>query len=261
VIVVNKGGASGAIAGRYVARAKPDGYTLLSSNDSVNITARVERKDAGYDLDSFRYLWFHSSITAFYSVRSDSRWKTLHDLLKEAKSNPGKLKYGAMGPAAPANMSMMLLCDVAGVKMTYVPFKSSPESLLAVAGGNVDVAVTFSLAGMGTSGMIRTLAISDDKRVPDYPNIPTLKELGYSIPYKGMYMGMCAPRETPEKVVSKLIEAHNKVRIKYAKEIKEKLPQIDQYDVYLGEKDIMPYLKEREKLFSDFYSKIGFKAQ
>lgn len=261
VIVVNKAGASGAIAAKFVARAKPDGYTLLASSDTPNITARLERKDAGYELDSFRYLWCHSKNTTWFSVRSDPRWKTLHDLLKEAKSNPGKLKYATFGPNSPTNMAMLMLCDVAGVKLTFVPFKSSPESLAAVAGGNVDIAVTFSLAGLGTSGMIRTLAISDDIRAPDYPDIPTLKELGYSIPYKGMYLGIAAPRETPEKVLSKLKEAHNKVRIKYAQEINEKLPKTDQYGVYLDEKEIMPYLKEKEKLYKDFYLKIGFKAE
>jgi tripartite-type tricarboxylate transporter receptor subunit TctC len=131
--------------------------------------------------------------------------------------------------------------------------------LAAVAGGNADMAVTFALSGLGTSGMIRPLAISDEKRVSDYPNVPTLKELGYGIKFTTQYMGIAAPSGTPEKIVSKLIEAHNKARVKYAQEIDEKLPKVDQYPAYLNEKETTQYLKEREKLYKEFFEKLGSK--
>jgi len=189
VVVENKGGASGAIGAKYVAYAKPDGYTLLATSDSPLITARLERKDAGYDLDSFRLLFNFSKIVVFFSVKSDARWKTLSDFIKEAKSQPGKLKYATWGPNSATVLATEMLCKVAGVKLTFIPFKTSPDSLTAIAGGNADMAVTFSLSGLRQSGLIRPLAISDEERVPDYPNLPTLRELGYPIKYTSQYMG------------------------------------------------------------------------
>jgi tripartite-type tricarboxylate transporter receptor subunit TctC len=257
VVVVNKGGASGAVGARYVARSEPEGYTLLASNDSTLITACLESKDAGYDLHSFRNIWYHSKITAFFSVKSDARWKTLKEFMTEAKNNPGKLKYATWGPYSSSNMAMEMLCEAAGVKLTFVPFKTSPDSLAAVAGGNADLAVTFALSGLGKTGMIRPLAISDSERVLDYPDVPTLKELGYPIKFTSQDMGIALPAKTPEGIVSRLVEAHQKVRSKYAKEIVAKLPTIDQYPVYLNEKQSMEYLKEREKMYTDFYRKLG----
>ncbi len=255
VIVANKGGASGAIGGKFVARAKPDGYTLLALNESTLLTAPLLRKDSGYTMESFRYLWSHSKITAFLSVKADSRWKTFGDFVSEAKKNPGKLKYATWGPNSSSNMVATMVCEAAGIKLTFVPFKSSPDSLAAIAGGNADIAVTFALSGLGGSGLIRPLVISDEKRVPDYPNVPTLKELGYGIKFVTQYMGVAAPSETPDKIVSKLVEAHHKVRVKYAQEIHEKLPKVDQYPAYLDEKETSNYLKEREKLYKDFFQK------
>jgi len=256
VIVTNKGGASGAIGGRFVARAKPDGYTLLALNESTLLTAPLLRKDSGYTLDSFRCLWAHSKITAFLSVKADSRWKTFGDFVNEAKKYPGKLKYATWGPNSSSNMVATMVCEVAGMKLTFVPFKSSPDSLAAVAGGNADIAVTFSLSGLGSSGLIRPVVISDEKRVPDYPSVPTLKELGYGIKFVTQYMGVAAPKGIPDKIALKLIEAHNKARMKYEQEINGRLPKFDQYPAYLDEKETINYLKEREKLYKVFFQKL-----
>jgi tripartite-type tricarboxylate transporter receptor subunit TctC len=259
VIVVNKGGASGAIGGKFVARAKPDGYTLLALNESTLITAPLQRKDSGYTMDSFRYLWAHSKITAFLSVKSDARWKTFNEFVAEAKKNPGKLKYATWGPNSSSNMVMEMVMEAAGIKLTFVPFKTSPDSLAAVAGGNADIAVTFALSGLGGSGLIRPLVISDEKRVPDQPNVPTLKELGYGIKFVTQYMGVAAPAELPDRIAARLAEAHNKARAKYAREIEEKLPKVDQYAAFLDEKETLHYLKEREKVYEEFFKKLGSK--
>jgi len=261
VVVINKHGASGAVGAKHVAHSKPDGYTLVATSDSPMITARLERKEAGYDLDSFRLLFNFSKIVVFFSVKSDSRWKTMNDFLKEGKNNPGKLKYATWGPNSATVLATEMLSKAAGVKLTFVPFKTSPESLTAVAGGNADIAVTFALSGLRQSGLIRPLAISDEERLPDYPDILTLKEIGYPIKYTSQYMGLAAPAKTPEKVCEKIIEAHQKVWAKYAKDLKEKLPKIDQYPVFVDGKTGMEQLKEREKMFKEFYAEIGFKFE
>jgi tripartite-type tricarboxylate transporter receptor subunit TctC len=222
----------------------------------------MERKDPGYDLASFRFLFFFGKSLVFFSVKSDSKWNTFKDFLKDAQNNPGKLKYASVGPGSVYNMTVDMLCKAAGgVKLTHVPFKSSPESLTALAGGNVDMAVTFSLTGVGKSGLIRTLAISGDKRVPNYSDIPSLAELGYPIKYEASEHGLAAPAKTPEKIVSKLLDAHNKVRVKYAKEMEEKFAPMDVFPIYVDGKGVLEVFKMKERLVKDFHDQIGFKPE
>ncbi len=261
VVVVNKPGASGAIGTKYVVYSKPEGYTLLGTSDTVLITNRLERKDIGYDLDSFRLLFNYSKILVYYSVKSDSRWKNLSNFIKEAKNNPGKLKYATWGPSSVPAMAAEMLAKAAGVRLTFVPFKSGPDSLAAVAGGNVDMAVTLSMPGLGRSGMIRCLAISDLERVPSFPDVPTLRELGYPIKFSSQPIGLAVPIKTPENVISKFIEAHSRVRDKYAKEIMERLPKVDLYPLFIDGKTGMEELKEREKLYKEYYTEMGLKFE
>ena len=262
VVVVNKDGAAGGLGARYVANAKPDGYTLLATSDSAVVWSRMGRKDSKYDLDSFRFLFNFGKSVIFFSVKADSRWKTLDDFIKEAKQSPGKLKYASVGPGSVYNMVADMMCEAAGgIKLTDVPFKSSPASLTALAGGNVDMAITMSLSGVGTSGLIRTLAVSGEKRVSDFPNIPTLKELGYPIKYAEAEHGIAAPVKTPEKVVAKFLDAHNKVWAKYLKDIEEKFPGMGAYPLDDDGKTAKAKFKEKEVLVKAFYSRIGFKVE
>ncbi len=261
VVIANKGGSGGVIGARYVAQAKPDGYKILASGDSHIVTSRLGRSDAGYDLDSFEALFTYSKITLFFSVKGDSRWKTLHDLVKDAKSNPGKFKYATTGIGSTQHMVTELFCKAAGIKMTVIPFKSSPENLTALAGGNVDLAATFNLSGMDKSGLIRVLAVSDEERLAEYPDVPTLKELAYSVPYTSQYNGLVIPGKTPENIVAKWIDVNNNVWKKYDKEIKDKLPKMDIYPALISGKAWMRMLKEREKLFRDFIAQTGIKVE
>lgn len=262
VVPVNKPGAMGSIGCRYVANAKPDGYTLLTTGDMAIICAPLERKDIGYNYESFRYPITFGYITLFFTVRSDSRWKTLNDFLKEAKENPGKLKYATMGQRHHAALMTDMICQQAGAKVTLIPHKGSNDCLTGLIGGNVDMAVTNGLVGFGGTGMIRPLAVAYEVRLPDYPEVPTLIELGYKFKYPPHLVGVAAPRKTPENVLSKLIEAHKKVRIKYLKEIEEKLPLASVYPVEnMEDKVLYEYYKSKDKLFKEYFEKIGVKPE
>lgn len=260
MVVVNKPGAGGAVGAKYVARAKPDGYTLLATSDSSIIVARLGRRDAGYDLESFRLLLYYAKAAMFFSVKTDSKWKTLNEILREARNYPGKLKYSTFGVGGGTHYVTEMLSKAVGGNLTLIPFQSVPESTRALIAGNVDMAVTIGLSGLGKSGLIRILAVADEERVPDFPEVPTLKELGYSIEYTSMYQGVSTPSRTPEKVVLKFIEAHDKVLQKYEKEIKDKLPKLDLYPAHMDGKAGMQLLKEREKLYKEFATQTGLKV-
>jgi tripartite-type tricarboxylate transporter receptor subunit TctC len=258
VVIVNKEGAMGIPGCKYVAQSKPDGYTLVGTSPTGLISGPLTHKSPGYSLDSFRFVFTHSKICIFFSVRPDSRWKTLNEFIAEARANPGKLKYACWGKGTSPHLAVEMLSKAANFKITMVPFSTSPESLTALMGGNVDMAVTVGLsAGVGKSGKVLPLAVSDTERLPTYPEVPTLKELGYTIGYTSQELGMAAPAKTPDKAVARFYEAHQKVLAKYADEIKDKLPKMDQIPINMDGKTAMQRHKESEKIFRDFYQEIG----
>jgi tripartite-type tricarboxylate transporter receptor subunit TctC len=258
VVIINKEGAMGIAGSKYVAQSKPDGYTLIGTSPTGVISGPLMHKSPGYNLDSFRFIFAHSKICIFFSVKPDSRWKTLNEFIAETKKNPGKLKYACWGKGTSPHLAVEMLSKAAGFKITMVPFSTSPESLTALMGGNVDMAVTVGLsAGVGKSGKVLPLAVSDTERLVTYPEVPTLKELGYTIGYTSQELAVAAPAKTPDKVVERFYDAHQKVLAKYADEIKDKLPKMDQIPINMDGKTAMQRHKESEKIFRDFYQEIG----
>ncbi len=245
-----------------MALAKPDGYTLLGTSESNLMLTPLMRKEPDYTIDAFRILFFFSKTYLYFSVRADSPWKTMNDLLADAKKNPGKLKYSTYGVGSSPHFAVEMLLKKAGAKMTLVPFKSSPESMTAMIGRNVDMCVVFGVPGVSGTGMVRQLAVGDYERAPDFPNVPTLKELGYDLGYNSsIYLGLSAPAKVPEKAWAKLLDAHDKVRQKYAKEISEKMPKLDQHPIYMDGITGMKIHKEKEKIFKELIPQIGIKIE
>ena len=183
----------------------------------------------------------------------------MNDFLLDAKQNPGKLKYSALMGLS-AHYAAEMLWRVAGVKLTYVPYKSSPESLTAVIGGHVDLAATFALGGMRGSGIIRQLAVAEKERIYDHPEVPTLIELGYPV-VMDTSVGLCGPKGLSEEVVKKLTDAHLEVLRKYEKEIKEQLPKLDNYPNFLEGRSTMRFLEEKERKYRELAPQMGIKLE
>lgn len=122
------------------------------------------------------------------------------------------------------------------------------------------MAVTAGLSGMTGSPLIRPLAIAEEERVFDHPDIPTLKELGYPIICNSVLV-LCGPKGTPDEVVNKFVDAHQKVSAKYEKEIKEKLPKLDVYPLYVDGKSAVKILKERERKYREMAPQMGIKLE
>jgi tripartite-type tricarboxylate transporter receptor subunit TctC len=259
VVAVNKPGGRGLIGTLMAANAKPDGYTLFEGSDGSIIHARLARKDAGFDLESFRYIFLLSNIPSWFSVKADSKWKNMKEFLLDAKQNPGRLKYSALMGIS-AHYAVEMLCRAAGIKLTFVPYKSSPESMTAVIGGHADLAATAGLVGMSGSPLIRQLAVAEKERVYDHPEVPTLKELGYPI-FMDTSCVLAGPKGLSEEVVNKLTDAHLKVLKKYEKEIKERLPKIDNYPYFLKGDLTMQFYKEKENRYREYAPQMGIKLE
>jgi tripartite-type tricarboxylate transporter receptor subunit TctC len=222
VIVVNVPGAGGAIGANRVAKAKPDGYTIMGAFDSLLVALPFVQKTVEYNLDSFDYLLGFGLGPVYFTVRADAPYKTMGEFIEAAKKAEGKFNYASYGIGVITHFAAERLWDLTGVRMGYIPYKSSPESVLALLGGSVDMAVTAGTGAAGNNPKARILAVAGEKRRPDYPNIPTLKELGYPVTLE-FISGIVAPKGLPPDVRARLADAFQKADEKYGAEFREAL--------------------------------------
>jgi len=210
VVISNKPGLGGAIGTAQVAKAKPDGYTVLMALSAVVVAPEAEKVSGRkplYEVEQLEPLGLLSSDPMVVFVRSDSPYKTLGDLIAAAKEKPGALNYSSSGNFGPIHLSVEMLAHEAGVKFTQVPFSGSAPSLLAVLSGQVQFTTAAPAAALTQieSGKVRALAVSGGKRLPLLPNVPTYREAGYDAQFY-IWAGLYAPAGTPKPVVQKLRE-------------------------------------------------------
>ena len=187
VIVENRAGANGAIGTTEVARAAPDGYTILFAADFVPITQVTTQPIA---------LAVHASVPA----------RTVQELIAYAKANPGKLSFCHSGTGSGQHFSGELFKKMAGIDMVHVPYKGGGPAMQDLVAGQVPVGVLGStpLIPHHKSGRIRILAFTSLERFPPMPDIPTLHESGLTGFQTSQWLGLLAPRGTRDEVVQKL---------------------------------------------------------
>src|SRR4051812_7897663 len=181
VVVENKSGAGGGVGMQYVARAKPDGYTLLMALSSISIIPEADKvlgRDPMYQLGQFIPIARFTADPTVLAVRADSPYKSVKDLIDAAKQNPGTIPYGSSGNYGTMHVPMEMLDGAAGVKMLHVPFTGAGPAVVALLGGQVQALSTgpSSIMGQYKSGKVRVLATWGDARHPAFPDVPTLKE-------------------------------------------------------------------------------------
>jgi len=158
-------------------------------------------------------------------VKKDAPWKTLQDLIAEAKASPGKITVSSYGKLTAADFVIEMLGKQAGIQWNHVPYKSTPEAITAVLGGHAQAAFTTGAGGLLDSGSIRILAAAADRRLESLPNIPTFKEAGYPISLAAAYT-FCVPKGTPQEVVAELSRAQKLAFEKYGKQIREGMEKV-----------------------------------
>jgi len=209
--LVNKPGAGGAIAYTYVQKAKPDGYTILSTM-SAPLTVGTALRTLPFSLDDYEYIGAYAFGATGIVSKPDARWKDLDGLLAYIKKNPGKLNYGTSGAPTAPYLTMAAILAMRGLKAIPVHYKGSGPARNAALGGHVD----FSAGGFGAmqalirAGKLVGLAVTDDQRDPKFPNIPTLKEKGLGRASIGLWAGLWAPKGTSKAVLDRLSAALKK---------------------------------------------------
>ncbi|GAB3495404.1 tripartite tricarboxylate transporter substrate binding protein [Curvibacter fontanus] len=206
VVIENKPGAGGVGASDLVAKSAPDGYTLLLMSNASAVTATMFTKlpyDTAKDFAPISTLGFFDIgvVTA-----TESKFKTMGELLAYAKANPGKLNVGSINTGSTQNLAAELFKTNAGVDMQIVPFNGTPAVVNALRGGQIDVAVEILSPIMGQikGGALRALAVTDDQRSASLPDVPTTKEVGLPNYLASSWNALAVPAGTPKDVVARL---------------------------------------------------------
>jgi len=209
VIVENKPGAGGGLGMQYVARARPDGYTVLLALSSISIIPEADKvlgRDPMFQLAQLAPIARFTADPTVLAVRADSPYHSVADLIAAAKKSPGAIPYGSSGNYGTMHVPMEMLDEAAGVKMLHVPFTGAGPAVVALLGGQVEAISTGPSSVMGhvRGGKIRVLATwGEGGRHPAFPDVPTLKELGYDAQFS-QWTGLFVPAGTPGAVIEKL---------------------------------------------------------
>jgi tripartite-type tricarboxylate transporter receptor subunit TctC len=209
-VVENRAGAGGSIAGAAVARAVPDGYTVLLATGSLLAINVSLYKNIGYDPEKdFEPITLVGTQTNVLYIHPSLPARTFGELIAYTKANPGKLTFGSGGIGTPAHLAGELLKIEAKLDMTHVPFRGTGPALQAVIGGHVPMAYNPPppLLPHIQSGAIRALAITTLTRTAALPEVPTIAELGFPGFEATTWHGLIAPAGTPKDVVATLHRA------------------------------------------------------
>jgi len=209
VVLVNKGGGGGVTGMDFVAKAKPDGYTIAATvRSTLSITPAVQA-NVPYRLKDFEVIGSYAASPQAIVVKRGAPWRTLEELVEEAKKNPGKLSYGSAGQGTNSFFTMELLKMARGIDVTHVPFGGSGPLKNAILGGHVAIG-SVSLSTMIPvirSGDVVGLVISGDRRNAAVPDVPTMAEKGVAEASLSTIMELYAPAGTPRPVVDRLVQA------------------------------------------------------
>ena len=203
-IVQNKAGAGGALAWGQLNGMPNDGYTIVGSNLPHLILQPLEGQ-VPYKTDDIVNVFFFQYTADALVVAADSPYKTFADLMAAAKANPEKITIAGSGTNSANHMAYQRLGLQGKVQMTYIPFKGTGDLTTALLGKHVDAAMSYPTFAVANKEKIRLLAVATPNRIPQFPNTPTFKELGFDW-VDGAYRGIAVPKSTPEAMRKQISE-------------------------------------------------------
>jgi tripartite-type tricarboxylate transporter receptor subunit TctC len=259
VIVNPKAEAGGSAAPTYAARAKPDGYTLFIVNSGTNGTMPLIMP-VRYKNSDFDYYALYGTQPMVFVVKADSRFKTLKDLVDEAKKNPNKLLYSTSSFGSQSHFLMEMFKIAAGVQIDQVPYRNAPDSVAGLLGGFVDVTSSYlvDVKGQVDAGNLRILATPESKRIAEYPDAPTFAESGYPSIVTTAWFGVGAPRDVPKPIADKLKQHLEKVINDPV--TKQRLIGIGYAPTYMAADEFTKYAEQQQALFAETAKEANIKV-
>jgi tripartite-type tricarboxylate transporter receptor subunit TctC len=211
VFIENKGGAGGNIGTQTFVQDKPDGYSILMATSSTNAAGPHLFSNQGFNAaKDFSPVILVCTIPNIMVVPASSPWNSLKDLIADAKQNPGKFTYGSAGIGASQHLAGAQFKTVTGLDIRHVPYKGSGPAAVDLMAGHIDMMLdTGSMANI-KGGKLKALGVASDKRIPELPNVPTMKEAGVPMVANAWY-GVMLPAGAPKEIAEKLNAAFNKV--------------------------------------------------
>ncbi len=206
VIIDNRVGASGTVGTEAVAKAAPDGYTLLATFASHAQNASLYPK-LGYDtVKDFAPVTLIATVPNILVINPSLPVKTVKELVALAKKHPGEILYASIGNGTPAHLSAELFNSMAGIRMTHVPYKGAAASIVALISGETQLTFTTVLVAMPhiKSGRLRALGVASLKRSTVLPDVPTIDEAGVRGYESNAWYGLLAPARTPQPILDQL---------------------------------------------------------
>jgi tripartite-type tricarboxylate transporter receptor subunit TctC len=259
VVILNRPGASGAVGNRAVATAAPDGYTLLVTLVSITVIPEVDRmfgRKPAYSMDQFEPLALLVADPPVLVIGADRPWKSLKELLEDARQHPDDLVYSHSGLYGPSHLPMEMLLQAAGAKMRGLPAVGGPPAMLLVLGGNAAMWASppAMAAPHAAAGKLRGLASFGVRRHPAFPDVPTLKELGYDIEYY-LWAGAFAPAGTAAPVLAILRDAIR--RAVAGQEFRGAMANMKTPDAYLDAPEFRDFLARDAAMLRQAVQRIG----
>ena len=215
MVVVNKPGATGMVGGLAGAQATPDGYTLTVG--SVNLTNAIEWESANgrkppFTRHDFIPICSFTLSPTLLIVHPDSPWKTLDDFMKDAKARPGQVVFCSGGLYGMSHLPIEIFAKATGLKFRHVPYQGGGPCISAVIGKHVDFGMQYPPTSLPLirGGKLKALAVVGKNRLKSAPDLPSMKDFGIDAEYYG-WVGIMAPKKTPQPIVDKLREVAKKV--------------------------------------------------
>ncbi len=207
IVIENQPGAAGLIGAERVARAAPDGYTLGGFNDSImTMLPNLQPKMTWDILRDFDPVSLVATVEWGLVVGADAPQKTAADLIASARATPGKINYGSGGNGSPQHIAMALFAAQAKVAMTHVPYKGATQAAMGVAGNEVQAAFQgiATVNSLIKAGKVRLIGVTTPRRMPQFPEVPTVSESGLAGFEFNSWFALMAPAGTPKAIVQTL---------------------------------------------------------
>ena len=208
VIIENRGGAGGGIGMGLVAKAKPDGYTILMALSSLTVLPEADTvlgRAPMFALADLRPIARFTADPTVLAVRADAPWKTVQQFVDDAKKRPAALNYGSSGNYGTMHVPMEILSQNAGIKLTHIPFTGAGPAVVALLGGQIDAVSSgpATVLQQVKAGKLRVLAHWGNSQLGTLPEVPSLKDAGFNAEY-AQWSGLFIPAGTPEPIAQRL---------------------------------------------------------